>query len=172
MLLDAIEEARMTSRRLRHLKPHDDDNFFYFTNQSAIENFNKITIGLKIGAFIIGTVSLLVAGVGIMNIMLVSVTERTREIGIRMALGAKRKDVLRQFLFEAAVLCNIGGVIGIAIGFGLGYVLALITSLKATVPLAWAFYGMIFCSLIGLIFGVMPARKASRLNPIESLRYE
>lgn len=172
VLLDAIEEARMTLRRLRHLKPHDEDNFYYFTNQSSIENFNKVTVGLKIGAFVIGTVSLLVAGVGIMNIMLVSVTERTREIGIRMALGAKRKDVLRQFLLEAAVLCNIGGVIGIAIGFGLGYVLALITSLQATVPLVWAFYGMIFCSLVGLTFGVIPARKASRLNPIESLRYE
>jgi len=172
LLPDAIEEARQTLRRLRRLKPQDDDNFYYFTNQSAIENFNKITVGLKLGAFVIGTVSLIVAGVGIMNIMLVSVTERTKEIGTRMALGAKRRDVLWQFLLEAAVLCNLGGVIGIALGFGLGNVLALITALKATVPVAWAFYGMVFCSLVGLTFGMVPARKASRLNPIEALRYE
>lgn len=172
LLLDAIEEARQTLRRVRRLRPGDDDNFYYFTNQSAIDGFNRITVGLRLGAFVIGTVSLIVAGVGIMNIMLVSVTERTKEIGIRMALGAKRKDVLWQFLLEAAVLCNIGGVVGIALGFGLGNLLALITAFKPTVPVAWAFYGMVFCSLVGLTFGMVPARKASRLNPIEALRYE
>ena len=135
-------------------------------------HFNKTTLGVKIGAFLMGGVALLVAGIGIMNIMLVSVTERTKEIGIRKALGAKRKNILAQFLLEAVVLCNVGGVIGIALGFALGNVFTFFTEFEARVPIGWAVFGVVFCSLIGVIFGMIPAIKASRLNPIEALHYE
>nr|MBP8097714.1 ABC transporter permease [Arenimonas sp.] len=172
LLQDAIEETRQVLRNTRHLKHDAPDNFFYFTSASSIETFNKATLGVKIGAFLMGGVALLVAGIGIMNIMLVSVTERTKEIGIRKALGAKRKNILAQFLLEAVVLCNVGGVIGIALGFVLGNVFTFFTEFEARVPIGWAVFGVVFCSLIGVIFGMIPAIKASRLNPIEALHYE
>lgn len=139
---------------------------------SQIKNFNQTTKGVKLGAFILGAVSLIVAGIGIMNIMLVSVTERTKEIGIRKSLGAKRGNILLQFLFEAVVLCNVGGIIGILLGFGLGNVMTLMTSFEANIPYEWAFIGMAFCSVIGITFGMIPAIKASKLNPIDALQYE
>jgi len=164
--------ARTVMRNARHLKHDQDDNFYWFTSLSQIENFNKTTAGVKIGAFLMGGVALLVAGIGIMNIMLVSVTERTKEIGIRKSLGAKRRDVLLQFLLEAVVLCNVGGVIGIALGFALGNAFTFFTAFEARVPLGWAVFGVVFCSLIGVVFGMIPALKASRLNPIDALHYE
>ncbi|NQZ08706.1 MAG: ABC transporter permease [Algicola sp.] len=172
LLDDAIEETRQVLRKARKLKHNEADNFYYFTSLSQIDNFNKTTLGVKIGAFIMGTVTLIVAGIGIMNIMLVSVTERTKEIGIRKSLGAKRKDILVQFLLEAMVLCNVGGVIGIILGFGLGNVMTLMTSFETHVPIEWAFIGMAFCSVIGIVFGMIPAIKASKLNPIDALAYE
>ncbi len=172
LLDDAIEETRQVLRRARKLKHNEPDNFYYFTSLSQIDNFNKTTLGVKIGAFVMGTVTLIVAGIGIMNIMLVSVTERTKEIGIRKSLGAKRRNILLQFLLEAMVLCNVGGVIGIVLGFGLGNVMTLMTSFETHVPIEWAFIGMAFCSAIGMIFGMIPAIKASKLNPIEALAYE
>ncbi len=104
--------------------------------------------------------------------MLVSVTERTKEIGIRKSLGAKRKNILAQFLLEAVVLCNVGGVIGIALGFVLGNLFAFFTGFEARIPIGWAIFGVVFCSLIGVVFGMIPAIKASRLNPIDALHYE
>ena len=172
LLQDSIEQARQVMRNARHLKHDQEDNFYWFTSRSQIENFNRTTAGVKIGAFLMGGVALLVAGIGIMNIMLVSVTERTKEIGIRKSLGAKRRDVLLQFLLEAVVLCNIGGVIGIALGFALGNVFTFFTAFEARVPLGWAVFGVAFCSLIGVVFGMIPALKASRLNPIDALHYE
>jgi len=172
LLQDAIEQTRQVLRNVRHLKHDAPDNFYYFTSLSQIDNFNKTTLGVKIGAFLMGGVALLVAGIGIMNIMLVSVTERTKEIGIRKALGAKRKNILAQFLLEAVVLCNVGGVIGIAMGFALGNVFTFFTDFEARIPIGWAIFGVVFCSLIGVIFGMIPAIKASRLNPIEALHYE
>jgi len=172
LLQDAIEQTRHVLRNERHLKHDAPDNFFYFTSLSQIEQFNKTTLGVKIGAFLMGGVALLVAGIGIMNIMLVSVTERTKEIGIRKALGAKRRNILAQFLLEAVVLCNVGGVIGIALGFALGNVFTFFTDFQARVPLGWALFGVVFCSLIGIVFGMIPALKASRLNPIDALHYE
>ena len=172
LLQDAIEETRQVLRNTRHLKHDAPDNFFYFTSASSIDTFNKATLGVKIGAFLMGGVALLVAGIGIMNIMLVSVTERTKEIGIRKALGAKRKNILAQFLLEAVVLCNVGGVIGIALGFLLGNVFTFFTEFEARVPIGWAIFGVVFCSLIGIVFGMIPAIKASRLNPIDALHYE
>ena len=137
-----------------------------------LKTFNKTTAGIKTGAFVIGIIALIVAGIGIMNIMLVSVIERTREIGIRKSLGAKRKNILWQFLLEAIILCNIGGILGILVGFGLGNLVAVFTNFAVTIPVEWAMIGLIFCTTIGISFGMWPAVFASRLDPIESLRYE
>ncbi len=172
LLPDAMEETRQVLRRVRGLKPHEEDNFEFFNSASLIDNFNQTTLGVKIGAFVMGTISLLVAGIGIMNIMLVSVTERTKEIGIRKSLGAKRLDILRQFLWEAIILCNIGGILGVALGFGLGNIMSAMTEFEASVPLEWAAVGVLFCSVVGVGFGLLPAIKASKLDPIEALRFE
>jgi putative ABC transport system permease protein len=172
ILKDAIEEVRMVMRAERKVPPQEEDDFTIFTNDSQIKTFNKTTAGIKIGAFVIGIIALIVAGIGIMNIMLVSVTERTREIGIRKSLGAKRKNILWQFLMEAILLCNIGGVLGILVGFALGNLVATFTKFPVNIPVIWAIIGVVFCTTIGIIFGMWPAVFASRLDPIESLRYE
>ncbi|MFQ5650114.1 MAG: ABC transporter permease [bacterium] len=172
LLQDAIEETRALMRQERNVKPQEEDDFTIFSNQSMITTFNEVTAGVKAGAFVIGIIALIVAGIGIMNIMLVSVTERTREIGIRKSLGAKKKSILTQFLLEAVVLCNIGGVVGVVVGFGLGNVVSILTGFANAVPLEWAIGGLVFCTVVGLTFGVWPAMVASRLDPIEALRYE
>src|SRR5437867_6219669 len=171
-LNEAIEQTRQVLRHVRGLKPKDEDNFEFFNSLSLITQFNKVSMGVKLGAFIIGTIALVVAGIGIMNIMLVAVTERTREIGIRKALGAPSKSILLQFLVEAVVLCNIGGVIGVFAGFGLGNLVTVFTHFDANVPLEWAVIGLVFCSAVGIAFGLLPALRAARLDPIEALRYE
>jgi putative ABC transport system permease protein len=172
MLDDAIEETRQILRRVRRVPPGEEDNFEFFNSQSLIDNFNRVTLGVKIGAFVLGTIALVVAGIGIMNIMLVSVTERTKEIGIRKSLGARPDSIRRQFLLEAVILCNVGGLIGVAVGFGLGNVVAMLTAFEVTVPMEWAVIGLLFCSAVGIGFGLVPAIKASKLDPIEALRYE
>jgi putative ABC transport system permease protein len=171
LLQDAIAETRAVMRMERGLKPQQEDDFTIFTNDSSIKTFNEMTAGIKVGAFVIGIVALIVAGIGIMNIMFVSVTERTREIGIRKALGAKRKNILMQFLLEAVILSNIGGVIGVAVGFGLGNIVSMLTDFAGNVPLEWAIVGVIFCTTVGITFGFWPAFKASKLDPIVALRY-
>jgi len=172
LLDEAIEETRAVLRVERGVRPGEDDNFTIFTNDSQIKSFNRATFGVKVGAFVVGIIALIVAGIGIMNIMLVSVTERTREIGIRKALGAKRRHVLLQFLLEAIVLCNFGGVLGVLVGFGLGNIVTLFTDFPVNVPMNWAVYGLLFCTAVGLVFGMWPAMKASKLAPIEALRWE
>jgi putative ABC transport system permease protein len=169
---EAIAETRGVMRRVRGLKPHEEDDFTIFTNDSQIKAFNNTTAGIKTGAFVIGIVALVVAGIGIMNIMLVSVTERTREIGLRKSIGAKRKDILIHFLLEAIILSNIGGLFGVLIGFALGNLVSIFTGFLVTIPLDWAVIGLLFCTGVGLIFGFWPAYKASALNPIDSLRFE
>jgi putative ABC transport system permease protein len=169
---DAIEETRQVLRRDRGVKPGQEDNFEFFNSASLITQFNKMSMGVKLAAFVIGIIALVVAGIGIMNIMLVAVTERTREIGIRKALGAKPVSILSQFLLEAIILCNIGGVIGVVIGFLLGNLVAVFTHFEVSVPMEWAVIGLVFCSAVGVAFGFLPAVRASRLNPIEALRYE
>jgi putative ABC transport system permease protein len=172
LIQDAIEETRQVLRRERGVKPHEEDNFEFFNSESLITEFNEMTVGVKIAAFVIGIIALVVAGIGIMNIMLVSVTERTKEIGIRKSLGAKPRNILFQFLLEAVVLCNIGGIGGVLAGFGLGNVVTFFAPFDVTVPLEWAFIGLMFCSAVGIGFGLLPAIRASRLNPIDALRYE
>src|SRR2546428_2781582 len=130
---DAIEETRQVLRHDRGVKPGQEDNFEFFNSTSLITQFNKMSMGVKLAAFVIGIIALVVAGIGIMNIMLVAVTERTREIGIRKALGAKPVSILGQFLLEAVILCNIGGVLGVLVGFGLGDLVALFTHLYVSV---------------------------------------
>jgi len=172
---DAIEETRAVLRRFRGVAPGEEDNFEYFNSEGMIREFNQLTAGVKVGAFVIGTIALIVAGIGIMNIMLVSVTERTKEIGIRKSLGAKPGYILRQFLLEAVVLCNVGGIIGVLLGFGIGNAmvkLGMSSAFESVVPIEWAIVGLLFCTAVGLTFGMLPAIKASRLNPIEALRYE
>ena len=169
---EAIEETRWVLRQARNVDPREEDDFTVFTNDSQIRAFNEMTAGVKMGAFVIGIIALVVAGIGIMNIMLVSVTERTKEIGIRKSLGAKRRSILLQFLTEAIILCNIGGIIGVGVGFFLGNIITFFTGFPAHIPTEWAVGGLLFCTAVGLSFGLWPARVASRLNPIEALRYE
>jgi putative ABC transport system permease protein len=172
LMADAIEQTRQVLRRARGVKPGEEDNFDFFNSASLITEFNRMSMGVKIAGFVIGIIALVVAGIGIMNIMLVAVTERTREIGLRKALGARPSSIRTQFLLEAVVLCNIGGVVGVLVGFGLGNLVALFTHFQPRVPLEWAVIGLAFCSAVGIAFGMLPAIRASRLDPIEALRYE
>jgi len=169
---DAIEETRQILRRDRGLRPGQEDNFEFFNSQSLITQFNKVSVGVKLAAFVIGIIALVVAGIGIMNIMLVAVTERTREIGIKKALGARSRSILSQFLLEAVILCNIGGVMGVILGFALGNLVAFFTKFDVAVPMEWAVIGLLFCSAVGVTFGLLPAIRASKLHPIDALRYE
>jgi putative ABC transport system permease protein len=172
LLNDAIEETTQILRRDRGLKPGQEDNFEFFSSTSLITQFNKVSMGVKLAAFVIGIIALIVAGIGIMNIMLVAVTERTREIGIRKALGAPRASILTQFLLEAVILCNIGGIIGVMAGFGMGNLVAFFAHFDAHVPVEWAVIGLLFCSMVGVGFGMLPAVRASNLHPIDALRHE
>jgi putative ABC transport system permease protein len=172
LLDDAMEETRQILRRDRGLRPGQEDNFEFFNSTSLITQFNKVSMGVKLAAFVIGIIALVVAGIGIMNIMLVAVTERTREIGIRKALGAPRASILSQFLLEAVILCNIGGIIGVMAGFGMGNLVAFFAHFDAHVPVEWAVIGLVFCSMVGVGFGMLPAVRASNLHPIEALRHE
>ncbi len=169
---DCVEQSRAILRVARGVPPGQDDDFSYFSNEGIIEQFNDITSKFRMAVFGISSIALLAAGIGIMNIMLVSVTERTREIGIRKAIGARRTNILTQFILEAIVLSEIGGIIGILVGILAGNSLAIIWSLPVVIPYDWAVIGFVICSIIGIVFGVYPAWKASNLDPIESLRYE
>ena len=172
-LMDAsIDETRRILRSQRGVKPGEPDNFDFYNSASLIGEFNKMSMGVKLAGFIIGMIALVVAGIGIMNIMLVAVTERTREIGLRKALGAPAASIRGQFLMEAVVLCNIGGIVGVLVGFALGNVVAIFTRFQPRVPLEWAVIGLLFCSAVGIVFGMLPAIRASKLDPIEALRYE
>ena len=172
VLDDCIEQARMILRTARKVAPGAEDDFGYFSNDSLVTQFNEFTFYLRMGVLLVSSIALLAAGVGIMNIMLVSVTERTREIGIRKSIGAMKRDILTQFMVEAVILCEIGGMIGIVLGILGGNVVGLLVKAPAVIPWDWAGIGIGVCSLVGLIFGVYPAWKASALDPIESLRYE
>lgn len=167
-----IEAAIGYMRTIRKVKPGEDNDFDIFSNESLITQVNNITGGIKIGALVVSIIALLAAGVGIMNIMLVSVTERTREIGIRKAIGARKKSILSQFLLEAISLCMIGGLIGIILGVGIGNFVGGLINIKSAIPYDWVVIGMLLCVVVGIIFGTYPAYKAANLDPIEALRYE
>lgn len=169
---DTIEQARGALRTIRKVPPGAEDDFELFTNDSLIGQFREITFAARIGAGIISAIALLAAGIGIMNIMLVSVTERTREIGIRRAVGAKKRTIMAQFVMEAIVLCQIGGILGVLLGIIGGNATAFFLKLPPAIPLDWAGLGLLICSVVGIIFGTYPAFKAANLDPIDSLRYE
>lgn len=169
----ALEEIESELRRLRGLKSEDESDFFLNTSDSIIQQINQITALIQIGTFIISGLGLLVGGIGVMNIMLMSVTQRTREIGIRKAVGARKRDIVSQFLLEAAFLTTIGGLGGVTLAGFLGLILAYFIEGLPAVPPAWAILaGVGVSTMVGLVFGVWPALKAARLDPIESLRYE
>ena len=172
LLDEAIDETRQLLRAKRGVKPAEEDNFDFYSSSSLITEFNKMSLGVKLAGFVIGIIALIVAGIGIMNIMLVAVTERTREIGLRKALGARRASIRNQFLIEAVLLCNVGGVGGVILGFALGNVVALWAKFQPRVPLEWAVIGLLFCSAVGIVFGMLPAIRASRLEPVDALRWE
>jgi ABC-type antimicrobial peptide transport system permease subunit len=171
LLMDEAKDQVEDLLRVRRQVPFNSpDNFGMETAASVLDNFRSITAGLAIAMVVISSVGLMVGGIGVMNIMLVSVTERTREIGVRKAIGAKRSDIMWQFLIEAATLTGLGGVVGLSIGWLATFLLRLL--LPSYVPL-WAPVGGFIASVgIGLIFGLWPAWKAAGLDPIESLRYE
>jgi putative ABC transport system permease protein len=171
--LEATQEIAIGMMRLvRQLDPEDSNDFEVFSNESLIESFNKIAGVVAVGAFVISAIALLASGIGIMNIMLVSVTERTKEIGIRKSIGAKQQNILTQFLIEAVMLSLVGGTAGITVGIGAGNIVAKMLSAALVFPWGWAVTGLTVCSVIGVVFGFYPAWKAARLDPIEALRYE
>jgi putative ABC transport system permease protein len=172
-VVEALTQSEEILRRRRLVKFGDPNNFDIKTADKFIEQFDSITAMVGLIAIAISSLGLLVGGIGVMNIMLVSVTERTKEIGVRKAIGARRRDIVRQFLFEAMMLTFLGGVLGVLLAVGASQILMLlIPSLPASIP-TWAVVtGLTVSISVGLIFGVWPARKASRLDPIECLRYE
>ena len=159
-------------RIARGLKPGADNDFEIFTNDSLVAAFASVANAIRAGAFVISSVALVAAGIGIMNIMLVSVTERTKEIGIRKSIGAKKLDILRQFLVEAVFLSELGGLAGILLGVAGGDALAAFLKADVVFPFGWAATGLLVCSAIGIGFGLYPAWRAASLDPIEALRFE
>lgn len=173
-----VGDVKTTLRNSHNIPSPDKDDFFVETQADLVNRLGLITTILTVFLSGVAGISLVVGGVGIMNIMFVSVTERTREIGLRKALGARNKDILTQFLLEAIILTSIGGIVGILLGSGLGALISLILSKTVvaswtfTFPVFGAFLGLIVSVTIGLIFGIFPAREASRKSPMEALRYE
>lgn len=169
---DCLEQVRGILRTVRHVPPDEDDDFAMTSNDSVVTQFNELTKYIRLGILLISAIALVAAGVGIMNIMLVSVTERTREIGIRKAIGARKSNILTQFVLEAVVLSELGGFVGILMGILGGNLTAMALDVNPVIPYDWVAIGFISCSIIGIVFGVYPAWKAANLDPIDSLRYE
>ncbi len=169
---DTSAEVRAALRTIRKVPPDKEDDFEISSNDQLIEQFNSFTRSVRIGVAIVSSIALVAAGIGIMNIMLVSVTERTRGVGIRRAIGAKKRNIMVQFIMEAIVLCEVGGIVGVGLGIGGGNLMALAMKLPPVIPFDWVALGLGICSVVGIVFGTYPAWKAANLDPIDSLRYE
>ena len=171
-----LDEAQgaviVTLREARRLRPADHDTFDLLTQDQILDVFNKLTGVFFLVMIVLSAVALLVGGIGVMAVMMISVTERTHEIGLRKAVGATRRDILQQFLVEAATLTGAGGVIGIVVGLGLGRVATAAMHINASAPVNLTLIAVTVSVGIGLIFGVLPARRAAQLDPVEALRYE
>jgi putative ABC transport system permease protein len=168
-----MDESESLLRQRRGVKLSEPSNFTLTTSDMIIKQIDSFTAIIGLVVIAISSVGLLVGGIGVMNIMLVSVTERTREIGVRKALGATKKDIVLQFLFEAMTLTGLGGVFGIILAIAISFIIvAIIPQLPASIPLWAVITGLTVSVAVGLIFGVWPARKAALLDPIEALRYE
>jgi putative ABC transport system permease protein len=167
-----VDQAREVLRRRRNVAYDKPDDFSIQTNAEAVQQFNDLIGGVALVVVVLSSIGLLIGGIGVMNIMLVSVTERTREIGVRKTIGARSRDITWQFLFEAMTLTGTGGIIGILVGSGIVFLVPVVSSLKATVSVWAILIGFSVSVGIGLLFGVWPATKAARLNPVEALRYE
>ena len=159
-------------RKARGLRPEDPNDFEIYSNDSLGSAFRDIAGMVRVGAFVISTIALVAAGIGIMNIMLVNVTERTKEIGVRKSLGARQRDIRLQFLLEALFLSLLGAFSGIILGVAAGNGFASFVKAQLVFPWGWSIAGVLVCSAIGIIFGIYPAHKAASLDPIEALRYE
>jgi putative ABC transport system permease protein len=168
----AIDQIRDVLRRQRKLAYHQGDNFAVFTDKALMDLYNSITGAFYLVMVAISSIGLMVGGIGVMNIMLVSVTERTREIGVRKAIGARQGDILWQFIVEAMTLTGAGGVVGVAAGLLVGWLVDVFSPLSFAVPLWGVLLAFLSATSVGLFFGIYPAMKAARLDPVESLRYE
>lgn len=171
-LMQAQEESRMLIRAYRHLGPKDDDSFAMLTSDALLGFWTQLTAAIAATAVGVVSVFLVVGGVVIMNIMLAVVTERTHEIGIRKSVGARRKDILNQFLVESAVLSASGGLMGVAIAWIVAVLVRNLTPVPMSVPITAVVVGVTLSTLVGLFFGIYPAQRAARLDPIEALRAE
>lgn len=169
---EAVSAAITPLRNIRGLKAGDKNDFEIRKSDSILERLKEMTLSLRIGTIAIALMTLLGASIGLMNIMLVTVTERTREIGVAKALGAKRKNILVQFLTEAVVITQIGGLVGVLFGMVIGNAVGYLTGSPFIIPWAWIILSFFVCLFVGVVSGLYPALKASRLDPIESLRYE
>ena len=160
-------------RRLRRLPPGAENDFNLSTAEQIISQFDQISAQIGMATFALAAVSLIIGGIGIANVMVISVTERTREIGTRIAIGARRRDVLWQFLIESALLSVVGGLVGVAISWGIGFLLSVWAPAFPAVPPPWAVVGGLGSALAtGVLAGYLPARRAAGLDPVEALRYE
>ena len=168
----AVNEATGVFRNVRKLMPTDADNFVIEKSDKLAETFIGLLGSIQAAAGAIGLITLIGAAIGLMNIMLVSVNERTREVGLIKALGGKRKNIRQQFLFESVIISLLGALFGIVLGVLIGNVFAMFLNAGFAVPWAWVIAGIVICSAVGLLAGIWPAVKASRLNPITALRYE
>lgn len=169
---EAIEDVTASLRMQRRLRPGDNNNFSVITQDRLLENWNKVTGMFFLVMIILSSVGLMVGGVGVVAIMMISVTERTREIGVRKALGAKKSEILWQFLVEAATLTLIGGIVGMIAGGGITWLVATFSPLPAEVPFLAVVAAVVASIVTGIGFGLYPAARAARLDPIEALRYE